>query len=128
MVPATSRTRLLAMIQNRPDWCISRQRSWGVPIPIVFRVEGGSEVPIMDEKSLDHVIALLKEKGTDFWFSDAPDSEFVLPEVGMEADGERQIREAYPSAQFKRCRDTLDVWLDSGVSWYVNYPSQVVDL
>ena len=83
MVPASSRARLVSMIQHRPDWCISRQRSWGVPIPIVFRVDGDKEVPIMDDKSLDHAIALLKEKGTDYWFGDAPDGEFVLPEVGV---------------------------------------------
>ncbi|KAK8832876.1 hypothetical protein WA577_001694, partial [Blastocystis sp. JDR] len=119
LVPAASRARLLSMIQTRPDWCISRQRAWGVPIPIVFRRDGAEETPITDPRNLDFVIALLRDKGTDYWFGDASDAEFVAPELR---------RELPATTQFRRCRDTMDVWLDSGVSWFANYPQRVADL
>ena len=73
------------MIQTRPDWCISRQRNWGVPIPIVFRRDDAGETPITDPRNLDFVIALLRDKGTDYWFGDASDTGFVAPEAAASA-------------------------------------------
>lgn len=92
-----ARNRLEAFIHSRSEWCISRQRSWGVPIPALYR-EGR---PILDPKIIDHVIGVLEKNGTDHWWR-SPVEEFI-PE-GLEGD-------------ITKGTDTLDVWFDSGSSW-----------
>ena len=93
------------MVEQRPDWCISRQRNWGVPIPSYTCADCGEKV--MNDDTLDAVIALFKEKGSDAWFTDAPESYLgdacVCPKCG--------------GHHLKADRDILDVWWDSGVSW-----------
>ncbi|KAG9052648.1 isoleucine-tRNA ligase [Serendipita sp. 407] len=102
--PAASKRRLQAFIQERSQWCISRQRTWGVPIPFLHIAESGEA--ILDEASLDHIIALLEEKGTSYWW-EGPIEEFIAPSLAAK----------YPANILTKGTDTMDVWFDSGTSW-----------
>lgn len=97
-VPSWGEARIATMIENRPDWCISRQRTWGVPIPLFIHKE--TEVLHPDTIRLMAEVANLVEKyGVDVWYE--LDAETLL---GAEAE------------QYRKLNDTLDVWFDSGVS------------
>ena len=96
--------RIGSMVEGRPDWCISRQRNWGVPIP-AFTCEDCGET-VVNDATLDAVIALFREKGSDCWFTDDPASYLgdacVCPKCG--------------GHHLRANKDILDVWWDSGVS------------
>ncbi|MBD3808052.1 MAG: isoleucine--tRNA ligase, partial [Epsilonproteobacteria bacterium] len=100
--PSWGRGRLDAMIDGRPDWCISRQRSWGVPIAF-FRVKKTKEV-IFDEKVLNFVAMIFDKFGCDAWY-DKEISELLYPGSGYEA------------SELEKVTDILDVWFDSGSTW-----------
>ena len=102
--PSWGRDRIYGMIENRPDWCISRQRSWGVPITVFYCKDCGEYLTM--KKVLDHVVALVREHGADIWFErDAAD---LLPDdVACPSCG---------GTNFKKETNILDVWFDSGVS------------
>lgn len=97
------KTRLYNMIRDRGDWCISRQRVWGVPIPIFYN-EDGSE--IMDYDVMMHVADLFRKHGSNIWFS--WDAKQLLPEGYTNA--------ASPNGNFTKEEDIMDVWFDSGSS------------
>ena len=103
--PDHAKNRIGSMVEGRPDWCISRQRNWGVPIPSYTCADCGEKV--MNDATLDAVIALFKEKGSDAWFTDAPE-EYL---------GEACVCPKCGGRHLKADRDILDVWWDSGVSW-----------
>ena len=103
--PDHAKNRIGSMVEGRPDWCISRQRNWGVPIPSFTCADCGEKV--MNDATLDAVIALFKEKGSDAWFTDAPE-EYL---------GEACVCPKCGGHHLKADRDILDVWWDSGVSW-----------
>ena len=97
-LPSWGRNRIYGTVEARPDWCISRQRTWGVPLPVFFDPSGN---PIVNAELAHQVAKLVENEGTNVWFekSDAElASLFGLPEGST------------------KCRDTLDVWIDSGSS------------
>jgi len=100
--PASAKNRLKPMIEGRPDWCISRQRSWGVPIAF-FRVKSTKAV-IFDEDVLEHVAALFDEHGADAWYSMSIAE--LLPKGSK-----------YNPDDLEKIEDILDVWFDSGSTW-----------
>lgn len=101
--PAWGETRLFNMVRDRGDWCISRQRVWGVPIP-VFYAENGEE--IITDETIEHVSNLFREHGSNIWFE--RDAKELLPE-GFTHPGS-------PNSQFTKETDIMDVWFDSGSS------------
>ncbi|WP_421925940.1 isoleucine--tRNA ligase [Lysinibacillus capsici] len=101
--PAWGETRLYNMIRDRGDWVISRQRAWGVPIPI-FYAENGE--PIITPETISHVSALFRENGSNIWFQKT--AKELLPE-GFTHPGS-------PNGEFTKENDIMDVWFDSGSS------------
>ncbi|MFM7734339.1 MAG: isoleucine--tRNA ligase [Cyanobium sp.] len=101
-LPASGRNRIEAMVRERGDWCISRQRTWGVPIPVFYHRTTG-EV-LLDAESLAHVEGLIREHGSDVWW-ERDEAELLPPARAAEA------------AQWRKGTDTMDVWFDSGSSW-----------
>jgi len=100
--PETGRNRLGSMVENRPDWCISRQRDWGVPIAF-FRIKATGEV-ILDEKTLNFTAMIFEMHGSDAWYS-MEISELLYPGCPYKAD------------DLEKVTDILDVWFDSGSTW-----------
>lgn len=103
-IPHWGKDRILGMITNRPDWCVSRQRTWGVPIT-VFYCKGCGEI-LSDKSVFDHVVSLFEKGGADVWF-DKEVNELLLPGSKCKKCGR---------SEFDKEMDILDVWFDSGVS------------
>lgn len=100
--PSWGRARLEAMIKNRPDWCVSRQRNWGVPMPFFVHKETGEPHP-QTAALLEQAALLTEQQGVEAWFSLDGDA-FLAQHVPANAD------------QYKKVTDTLDVWFDSGTT------------
>ena len=103
-IPSWGKVRIRGMLEQRPDWCISRQRKWGVPIP-VFYCESCGE-PLLEIKVIEHVMKLFSERGSDCWFE--------LPESVLLPEGVKCA--ACGSGDFRKERDIFDVWFESGSS------------
>lgn len=103
-IPKWGRERLYSMIENRPDWCVSRQRSWGVPITIFYCEKCGAIH--MNRETADHIYTLFDTHGADIWFE--KDANALVPENSACAQ--------CGHTSFIKENDILDVWFDSGVS------------
>ena len=102
-IPAWGKTRMENMIKDRVSWCISRQRAWGVPIPVFYHENND---PILDGDIIRHVAKLFAKHGSNVWFE--WEANALLPE-GFTSDKS-------PNNQFRKETDILDVWFDSGTS------------
>ena len=103
-IPGWGEERMTSMIMERADWCISRQRIWGVPIPIFFCKDCGK--PLVNEKTIKLVADLFRQKGSNAWFEmDA--NEILTDDIQCECG----------CHSFDKETDTMDVWFDSGSSW-----------
>ncbi|MFG6148986.1 isoleucine--tRNA ligase [Halobacillus sp. B23F22_1] len=99
--PKWGETRLYNMVRDRQDWCISRQRTWGVPIPVFYGEDG---TPIITDETIDHVAGLFREHGSNVWFE--REAKDLLPS-GFTS-------EHSPNGTFTKELDIMDVWFDSG--------------
>ncbi|MBI4382535.1 MAG: isoleucine--tRNA ligase, partial [Nitrospinae bacterium] len=102
-VPVWGKDRIYSMVENRPDWCVSRQRVWGVPIAVCSCKACGK--PLIAQKIFDHIVGLVEKNGADFWFEKEADE--ILPPGTVCPCGGRE---------FSKETDILDVWFDSGAS------------
>ncbi len=103
-IPAWGRDRIYGMVEARPDWCISRQRAWGVPITVFTCKSCGKTV--LTKEMADKIVEIFEKEGADAWFQ-RPVSDFLPEGYSCQACG---------SSDFKKEEDILDVWFDSGVS------------
>lgn len=105
-IPKSGKARLKSFIENRGEWCISRQRAWGLPIPALYHKETGE--PILTEASVWHIISTIKVRGIDAWWTDDDQEPSWTPTWLQNTAGQ---------TDYRRGKDTMDVWFDSGTSW-----------
>ncbi len=103
-IPSWGKTRLYNMIKDRGDWVISRQRAWGVPLPIFYAEDG---TPIVTPETIEHIAKIFEKEGSNAWYTHT--AKELLPE-GFTS-------EHSPNGEFTKEKDILDVWFDSGSSW-----------
>uniref|UniRef100_A0A6I8SWV8 Isoleucine--tRNA ligase, mitochondrial n=1 Tax=Xenopus tropicalis TaxID=8364 RepID=A0A6I8SWV8_XENTR len=107
-VPASAAARMLEMLDRRTYWCISRQRGWGVPIPVFYHKETGK--PLINRHSVGHIMSLVEQHGTDVWWT-LPLEELLPKAVLQKVEGSSD------ACDYEQGRDVLDIWFDSGTSW-----------
>ncbi len=95
--PNKGKERLLSMIEGRPDWCVSRQRVWGVPLPIFINKK--TKEPLRDQKIIERIASIYEKQGSDCWFTD--DAKFFLGDD-------------YDAKDYEKLNDIVEVWFDSG--------------
>jgi isoleucyl-tRNA synthetase len=99
-IPESGRSRLESFVKSRSEWCISRQRAWGVPIPALYNENGDA---VLTHASVAHIISVFAQRGIEAWWTNDPDDPaWIAPGL---------------SGFHKRGKDTMDVWFDSGSSW-----------
>jgi len=95
--PTKGKDRLLSMVEGRPDWCVSRQRVWGVPLPIFINKK--TKKPLSDQKVIDRIASIYEQQGSDCWFTD---------------DSKVFLGDEYDPNDYEKLNDIVEVWFDSG--------------
>ncbi len=95
--PSKGKERIRSMIETRPDWCVSRQRVWGVPLPIFISKENGK--PLVDDELFENIAKIYEKEGSDCWFDDDP---------------QRFLGKKYNKDDYEKLKDIVEVWFDSG--------------
>jgi isoleucyl-tRNA synthetase len=95
--PKKGRERLMSMIEARPDWCVSRQRVWGVPLPIFINKK--TKEPLRDQKVIDRIANIYEKEGSDCWFTD---------------DSKKFLGDEHNPEEYEKLNDIVEVWFDSG--------------
>ena len=111
-IPAWGRNRMEGMLENRPDWCVSRQRSWGLPIPAFYNEQGQ---PLCTTASVYAIAEVVREKGSDAWFQLTPAE--LLANYDIHEDPQVGDVEAFNFDTLTKGSDIFDVWFESGGSW-----------
>ncbi|KAG8584441.1 hypothetical protein GDO81_008829 [Engystomops pustulosus] len=106
--PASAASRMTEMLDRRTYWCISRQRSWGVPIPVFYHKE--TRDSLINRHTVGHIIKLVEQHGSDVWWTHP--IEELLPKSVLE-----QASKGASALDYEPGRDVLDIWFDSGTSW-----------
>ena len=105
-VPDGGKARLASFVKGRTEWCISRQRAWGVPIPALYHTQSGAAV--LSKDSVSHIMEVIRRRGIDAWWTDDEHDPTWTPPNLLGDSGQ---------TMYRRGKDTMDVWFDSGTSW-----------